>query len=222
MQLLLSHYGNFSLNPTPLQYCMRGHSLITAIASKVSIQHTFLFDPGLTLNFVITELFSLEDEFDGLRSATKFGEAASSQFIQAHSENGTCAVNSEHEDQLIPMESVGENLSAGDDPSAQPIHPSGQQPTSSQTAMAHPTFSFSFPSSSNTRPTGQKGGRCSVCTKALCLRRHECNGSVNRAWCRHGHPPLGTNEKIRWSEGEVERRITECADQQTRLRGDMQ
>lgn len=34
----------------------------------------------------------------------------------------------------------------------------------------------------------------------------ECNGSVNRAWCRHGHPPLAANEKIRWSEVDVERR----------------
>jgi hypothetical protein len=38
---------------------------------------------------------------------------------------------------------------------------------------------------------------------------------VNRAWCRHGHPPLVANEKIRWSEAEVERRIAE--DQLTRV-----
>jgi len=61
-----------------------------------------------------------------------------------------------------------------------------------------------------TRPASQKAGRCLVCTKALCPRRHDCNGSVNRAWCMHGHPPLGANEKIRWSETEVERKIAEA------------
>lgn len=93
-----------------------------------------------------------------------------------------------------------------------PLVPTGtgsQQPTLTQTVTAHPTFTFTFASSSSAQPVGQKaqGGRCSVCTKALCPRRHECTGSVNRAWCRHGHPPLGANEKIRWSEAEVERRI---------------
>jgi hypothetical protein len=38
VQLLWSHCGNFLHNLTILQYCMHGHSLITAIVSKVSIQ----------------------------------------------------------------------------------------------------------------------------------------------------------------------------------------
>ena len=213
MRLLWNHCGNFLLNPTLPQYCMHGHSLITAIVSKVSTQNNthFLFESDLQ----ITELFSLEDAFDGLRTASKVGEAT--QSIQAQSENGVCTVDSEQSTLLI-TDNGCENSPAVDNPSesSQPVPSSGQQSTLSLsrtvTALAQPTFrfTFTFPSStSSSRPTGQnlKGGRCSVCTKALCPRRHECNGSVNRAWCGHGHPPLGANEKIRWSEAEVERRI---------------
>ena len=136
----------------------------------------------------------------------------------AHSEHG---VDSEH-NQSITENTIDNdnNLNAGcenspieDNPLSHPVPPSGQQSTLSfsQAGTAHPNFTFTFPFSSNSQSAGPgqnlKGGRCSVCIKALCPRRHECNGSVNRAWCRHGHPPLGANEKIRWSEAEVERRI---------------
>lgn len=121
------------------------------------------------------------------------------------------------------MDSECENIhsdnAAVDDPSSPsqpasimvpPSPPAGQQPMLTQ-AETEPTFTFTFPqaSSSSKRPVEQKGGRCSVCTKALCPRRHDCKGSVNRAWCRHGHAPLRANEKIRWSEAEVERRIAD-------------
>ena len=158
------------------------------------------------------ELFSLEDGFDGLRTAPRVGETApespmSSQFIQALVENGTRPA-----DESTLTENGSEELpTSRPGPSSQPIvsppKPSQQHASS---ALAHSAFTFTFPSSSSTRPASQKGGRCSVCTKALCPRRHECNGSVNRAWCRHGHPPLGANEKIRWSETQVERKIAEA------------
>lgn len=153
--------------------------------------NTFLF--GLTLNF--TELFSLEDGFDGLRTAPRVAKTAS--------EEGTRPVNVEH-NELTLIDNEYENLPQCEHPPAPDL-----QPILSLPAQSNPAFTFTFPSSlsSSTRPMGQKGGRCSVCTKALCPRRHECNGSVNRAWCGHGHPPLLANEKVRWSEVEVERRI---------------
>jgi hypothetical protein len=127
-------------------------------------------------------------------------------------------VDSEHNQSSLILN--GCESSPDDNPlsPSRPVPLPSQLPTVSQAVTTHPTFTFTFPSSS-ARPqaVGQKGGRCSVCTKALCLRRHECNGSVNRAWCRHGHPPLGANEKIRWSEAEVERRIAEAAEKQTRV-----
>ena len=134
------------------------------------------------------------------------------QSIQAHA-----TADSENNQSTLLITDGGENLRTDDDPSSRPASdmvspPSGShQPMLSQTVIA-PTFTFTFPSSFSTQPVGQKGGRCSVCTKALCPRRHECNGSVNRAWCRHGHPPLMANEKIRWSEAEVERRIGRIAE----------
>jgi hypothetical protein len=156
--------------------------------------NTFLF--GLTLSF--TELFSLEDGFDGLRTAPRVGKTT-----PGLSEEET-PTNIEH-DEPTPIENEYENL-------PQSVHPSAPslRPIVSLPAQSNPAFTFTFPSSSSsrTRPTGQKGGRCSVCTKALCPRRHECNGSVNRAWCGHGHPPLQANEKVRWTEVEVERRIS--------------
>jgi hypothetical protein len=140
-----------------------------------------------------------------------------SQFVQAHDahpENGVYTADSEHDQSTLLITDNGcERTDDRDRPSplspSRPPGPPSQQPTLSQAITAHPTFTFTYklPSTSSTRPMEQKGGRCSVCTKALCPRRHECNGSVNRAWCRHGHPPLGLNEKIRWSEAEVERRI---------------
>ena len=157
----------------------------------------------------------LEDEFDGLRTATRLG----SQFIQAHLENvgGVCTADDEYDQSTLTLDGC-ENSPANDNPSKssqvdsqlEPV-PIGQQPTLSR-VTAHPTgtFTFTFSSSSSARPThiGQKGGRCFVCMKALCPCRHECNGSVNHAWCMHGHPPLGANEKIQWSEAEVKCRIT--------------
>ena len=199
---------------------MLSHYLITAIVSKVSIQNNthFLIEYDLQ----ITELFSLNDEFDGLRTATRLHEVV--QSIQANLDN-------EHGDQsmLIADSDIGcENSPADINSSSQsqavPPSQAGQQSTLSQAIItAYPAFTFTFPSPSvsNTGPqptllAGQKkGGRCSVCAKALCPRRHECYGSVNRAWCRHGHAPLQANEKIRWSEAEIERRI--AADKQTRV-----
>ena len=156
------------------------------------------------------ELFSLEDGFDGLGTAPRVGETASespisSQFIQAPGEDRTHTAD---ESTLTENGSVG--LPTSNRPLPQPISPPkpGQQPAPA--APAYPAFTFTFPSSSSTRPASRKAGRCLVCTKALCPRRHDCNGSVNRAWCMHGHPPLGANEKIRWSETEVERKIAEA------------
>lgn len=144
---------------------------------------------------------------------TKVSEPAS----QFNSENGpgvSYTADSEH-DQLITDSDKGNSPSDDrDNPSTPSSRPVPGPPSSQQleAVTAQPTFNFTFnfPPTSSTRPIGQnrdvKGGRCSVCTKALCPRRHECNGSVNRAWCRHGHP-----EKIRWSEAEVERRIAAAA-----------
>ena len=112
-----------------------------------------------------------------------------------------------------------EDLLADDNQSSRPVPPPSQQPTLTQMVTAHPTFTFTFTSSSSTQPIGQKGGRCSICTKALCPHRHECNGSVNHAWCRHGHPPLGANEKIQWSEAEVEHRIAANQQAGARIQG---
>jgi hypothetical protein len=149
-----------------------------------------LFD----LTFSFTELFSLEDRFDSLRAVGKM----------TPSEEGTHSMNVEHDEPTL-IDNEGENL-------PQSVHPPapGQQTILSFTPRSNPVFTFAFPSSSSSRTgaTEQKGGRCSVCTKVLCPRRHECNGSVNRAWCGHGHPPLQANEKVRWSEVEVEHRIS--------------
>jgi hypothetical protein len=168
------------------------------------------------LQITLAELFSLEDEFDGLRTTTRLEVGEAAQSIQAHPENGVCTADIECRDNQSTLlttngsENLPSDLDDTGNPSSQvvpPPSPPNRQPTLSQLVTAHPTFTFSFPSSSSTQPVGQKGGRCSVCTKALCPRRHECNGSVNRAWCRHGHSPLGANEKVRWLEAEVERRI---------------
>ena len=78
------------------------------------------------------------------RTAARVGEAALSQFIQAHSENGICAVDGD-DDQSTSTDNGCENLPAGVDPSSQPVHPPGQQPTLPQAAMAHPSFTFTFP-----------------------------------------------------------------------------
>lgn len=160
---------------------------------------TFLF--GLTLSF--TGLFSLEDGFDGLRTTPGVRKITCPAIEETHCTDFECDDATLHED-----------LPTGDrEPSSEVRHPPNhsRQLVLSFTAQAqsNPEFTFVFPSSSSsgTRPAGQKGGRCSVCMKALCPRRHECNGSVNRAWCAHGHPPLQVNEKVRWSEVEVERRI---------------
>ena len=158
----------------------------------------------------------LEDEFDGLRTAIGTAEAA--QPIQVHLDEVT-PISEHDQSRLLITDNAGgcENVPNSPvnnndhpSPSFRPVPPPSQQNTStlSQAVIAS-NFTFTFPSSSSAQPMGQKGpgGRCSVCTKALCPRRHECNGSVNRAWCRHGHPPLAANEKIRWTEVEVECRI---------------
>ena len=69
---------------------MLSHYLITAIVSKVSIQNNthFLIEYDLQ----ITELFSLNDGFDGLRTATRLHEVV--QSIQANLDN-------EHGDQSM-------------------------------------------------------------------------------------------------------------------------
>ena len=76
---------------------------------------------------------------------------------------------------------------------------------SSQQAST-PALTFSHPAST-TIPTRKENARCALCVQALCERRFECNGRVNRAWCKCDHPALVGKKKVRWSEAEIERRI---------------
>jgi hypothetical protein len=151
-------------------------------------KHAQIFRVYLTPS---TELFSLDNEFDGLWTTQRIGETIPSE-EETHANTNDALTILDHETEDLPAHVSNPSL----------------QPVLAQSLITSAfTFAFSSSSISRTRPTGQKGGRCSVCTKALCPRRHQCNGSVNRAWCMHGHPPLRANEKVRWSEEEVERRI---------------
>lgn len=67
-------------------------------------------------------------------------------------------------------------------------------------------LTFSHPAST-TIPLRKESVRCALCVQALCKHRFECNGRINRAWCRCNHPPLVGTKKVRLSEVEVKRRI---------------
>lgn len=45
--------------------------------------------------------------------------------------------------------------------------------------------------------------RCATCVKAMCVRRWECPGTGNRAWCTCPHPRIGTHEKVRIPEKKI-------------------
>ncbi|KAF8223639.1 hypothetical protein L208DRAFT_1411529 [Tricholoma matsutake] len=77
--------------------------------------------------------------------------------------------------------------------------------SSSQPANT-PALTFSHPAST-TIPTRKESVRCALCVQALCKRRFECNGRINRAWSKCKHPLLVGKKKVRWSEAEVKRRI---------------
>jgi hypothetical protein len=69
-----------------------------------------------------------------------------------------------------------------------------------------PVLSFCRPAST-TIPTRKENARCALCVQALCGRRFDCNGRVNRGWCKCDHPALVGGKKVRWSEAEIEHRI---------------
>ncbi|KAJ7196492.1 hypothetical protein GGX14DRAFT_672632 [Mycena pura] len=57
-----------------------------------------------------------------------------------------------------------------------------------------------------------KADRCAVCVNAYCARRHECPGKGGRKYCTCiGHPPLKSGAKVRRTEEQVERYLTERA-----------
>ncbi|KAF8221530.1 hypothetical protein L208DRAFT_1414854 [Tricholoma matsutake] len=58
-----------------------------------------------------------------------------------------------------------------------------------------------------TIPTRKESVQCALCVQALCEHCFECNGHINRAWCKCNHPPLVGKKKVRWSEVEVKGRI---------------
>lgn len=67
--------------------------------------------------------------------------------------------------------------------------------------------------SSIRKPGKEKELRCAPCVKALCPRRHMCNGRGRREYCTCNHPPLMPGEKVRLSEKQIERRIALLRDE---------
>ena len=114
---------------------------------------------------------------------------------------------------LSPSLSYGAEVAGGDG--------EREQSRSALTTLEHHQMVLSFSSSqpastpaltfshraSTTIPTRKESVRCALCVQALCERRFECNGRINRVWCKCNHPPLVGKKKVRWSEAEVKRRI---------------
>jgi hypothetical protein len=69
------------------------------------------------------------------------------------------------------------------------------------------TFSFAIPSSQPLANAEKFDTRCAPCTKALCTKRHACEGQIRRENCSCGHPRLQKGERVRLSEREVLRRL---------------
>jgi len=126
----------------------------------------------------------------------------------------------EHGDTAEHSEAAAQALSPSLTHGAEVTPDDGEQRSAPTTLEHHQTvlsFSSSLPAStpaltfsdlgSTTIPTRKESVRCALCIQALCERRFECNGRVNRAWCKCNHPPLVGKKKMRWSEAEVKRRI---------------
>jgi hypothetical protein len=79
-----------------------------------------------------------------------------------------------------------------------------------QTILTSPiTFSLNPISSSRPVANPEKSDtRCAPCTKALCAKRHSCEGRIRRDNCGCDHPRLQKGERVRISENEVLRRPT--------------
>lgn len=107
----------------------------------------------------------------------------------------------EHEDTTEHGEDAAQALSPSLTHGAEVAAGDGERERSHST----PT-TFSHPAST-TIPTRKESVRCALCVQALCKRRFECNGRINRAWSKCKHPPLVGKKKVRWSEAEVKRRI---------------
>ena len=48
-----------------------------------------------------------------------------------------------------------------------------------------------------------KVDRCAVCVNVACIRRFDCPGKGNRAFCSCGHPALKKGQKVRRSEKDI-------------------
>lgn len=128
-----------------------------------------------------------------------------------HSEDATQALSSSLTHGAEVTAGNGERRSA---PTTLEHHQTVLSFSSSQPANTPAlTFSASTPAltfshlGSSTMPTRKESVRCALCVQALCDRRFECNGRINRAWCKCNHPPLVGKKKVRWSEAEVKHRI---------------
>ena len=92
-----------------------------------------------------------------------------------------------------------------------------QSQQNQQTVLTMPTtsdltFSFAIPPrpllpSPSSQPEKTDTPRCAQCTKALCTKRHTCEGQIRRENCSCGHPQLRKGER-RISEKEVQKRLT--------------
>lgn len=77
-----------------------------------------------------------------------------------------------------------------------------------QTVLTTPTttaftFSFAFPSSQPIANPDKSDTWCALCTKALCIKWHTCEGQICHDNCSCGHPRLQKGKRVRISEKEV-------------------
>lgn len=72
------------------------------------------------------------------------------------------------------------------------------------TSLGSYLTTFNASTTSTVSHTIQKPGmRCAPCCKALCSRRHTCEGRGNREFCKCAHPALRRGEKVRLSEERI-------------------